>query len=81
VAIVKVKEPEVVIHVYGGGFLGDSRWNHPGRARCPGVECGLILEAVALQHLAYVFETCQCGTPEYPHLIEQLWHRDCLVDS
>jgi hypothetical protein len=47
--------------------------NHQLLETCPG--CGQKLSTVGLHKLAYVFDVCECGTPEYPHLVEQLWHR------
>jgi hypothetical protein len=53
---------------------------HHDRGRsCPG--CGVDLMTTAITHLAYVYDVCACGTPDYAHLIEQLWHRDCLADQ
>ena len=72
--------PEVVVHVRGRDLL-KSALSHPGRSVCPGEDCGLDLMAVGIVALAYVFEVCTCATYDYPHLVEQLWHRDCLVDS
>lgn len=44
---------------------------------CP--RCGTELNRVAIVDLAYVFDVCTCGIVDYAHLVEQLWHRDCLV--
>lgn len=40
--------------------------------------CDLDVTTTALTDLVFTFETCDCGMPEYAHLIEQLWHRDCF---
>jgi hypothetical protein len=48
----------------------------PSRSICPG--CGAELARVGLTALAYTFEACTCGSPDYDHLVEQLWHRSCL---
>jgi hypothetical protein len=51
--------------------------NHYNQSRmCQG--CQVDCSRVALIKLAYVFRVCECGTPEYSHLIEQIWHRTCL---
>lgn len=44
---------------------------------CPG--CQTRLSTVGLHKIAYVHDGCNCGTPEYTHLVEQLWHRKCLL--
>jgi hypothetical protein len=36
---------------------------------------------VAITKIVYVFEPCECGDPEYTHLLEVLYHRACLVAS
>ena len=38
--------------------------------------CGKDCSKVALTKLAYVFEPCNCGTPNYEHLVECLQHRN-----
>jgi hypothetical protein len=35
--------------------------------------------STTLVKLAYVFRTCNCGTPDYAHLVEQLYHLKCLT--
>lgn len=50
---------------------------HGKQAACPAD--GENLGAVGITELAYTFEVCACGTPEYSHLVEQLWHRACLA--
>ncbi len=37
--------------------------------------CHQDIAGAALTSLAYVWETCECGAPEYPHLVEQPYHR------
>jgi SOS-response transcriptional repressor LexA len=46
-----------------------------------GPPCGQDMAVIGLPSILYTYETCSCGTPEYDHLIEQLWHRGCFVDS
>lgn len=53
--------------------------NHQTLMHCGG--CDTDLSSVAIIRLAYTFRQCHCGTPEYPHLVEQLWHRTCLPRS
>ena len=48
--------------------------HRPGRDTCPVDRADLV--RVALVKLAYTYETCSCGSPGYPHLVEQLWHRE-----
>lgn len=48
---------------------------------CPGDDCGLDVTTVGIISLAYTFRVCRCTAFGYPHLVEQLWHRDCLIDS
>lgn len=43
---------------------------------CPA--CGTDLRATALITLAMTYRVCECGTPDYGHLVEQLWHRTCV---
>ena len=43
---------------------------------CP--QCNGDCYATALIDLAYLFRVCSCGDPDYPHLVEQLWHLACL---
>lgn len=43
---------------------------------CPGCEADVSIEGVV--DLAYTFRTCECGTPDYAHIVEQLWHLACL---
>lgn len=56
-------------------------WRHglhdQRRGTCPG--CGNDTLRVALVSVAYVFDVCSCGDPDYDHLVEQLWHRPCLI--
>lgn len=50
--------------------------SHRYDRRCP--ECGVDASREALVRLAYTFEVCSCGQPEYEHLVERLHHRACL---
>lgn len=69
---------ELTFRLYGS--FGKYETTHHDRGRkCPG--CAADLATCAITHLAYVFDVCDCGTPNYAHLIEQLWHRDCLADQ
>lgn len=43
---------------------------------CPG--CEEDCSTTGIVHLAYTFRTCACGNPDFPHLVEQLWHLACL---
>jgi hypothetical protein len=50
---------------------------------CPG--CDGDCSPVGLPRLAYTFELCDCGGtgpsggPPFTHLVEQIWHRNCLT--
>ena len=59
-----------------GADLFPVRHRYPPFTQCPG--CRADLTRVAVVELAYVFDVCECGTPDYPHLVEQLWHREHL---
>ena len=56
-----------------------SRRDHPDQrlSACP--RCGADLLRVGIVDLAYVFDTCDCAVAPYTHLVEQLWHRNCLA--
>lgn len=52
--------------------------SHGDRRRCPG--CGRDCMRIAIVDLAYTFEVCECRNGiGYDHLVEQLWHRECLA--
>jgi hypothetical protein len=61
------------------GYLDRHQMSHQAGRICPG--CGDDLAVVGLTRLAYTFRTYDCGTPEYPHLVEQLWHLTCLQEG
>lgn len=45
---------------------------------CPG--CQKPLAAVGINRLAYTMDVCTCRTTaEYDHVVEQVWHKSCLV--
>jgi len=50
-------------------------YSHDRLDTCPG--CGQAnLSIAGLTGLGYEFVVCECGTPEFPHLVEQMWHRE-----
>lgn len=51
---------------------------HVFGARCPG--CAEEIGRCALVDIAYRFASCDCGTPEYGHLVEQAWHIGCMAE-
>lgn len=57
----------------------ENRGGHKRSSTCGG--CGENLMRTGLPALAYTFESCTCGSHEYSHLIERLWHRDCLAQE
>lgn len=51
---------------------------HQLLATCPG--CGQAgLDTIGIHKLAHTYEVCECGTPDYPHMVEQLWHREHMT--
>lgn len=58
--------------------LGRLDRTHGPRDRCP--VCDEDLLRVGLPALAYTLEVCDCGSPSYSHLVEQLWHRHHLTE-
>lgn len=57
--------------------------HHPQANTCPGCGVGKLNTTVGITRVGYTFEVCSCreGTHTFDHLIEQLWHRDCLTRS
>lgn len=55
------------------------RNKHPAASVCAG--CGEDCATTVITHLAYLHERCECGTPDYTHLVEVLWHTGCLNDA
>ena len=51
----------------------------PWQMQCP--DCGDPVNLTGLTELVYSFEVCDCGDPDFVHLIERLWHRDCFVTA
>lgn len=43
---------------------------------CP--RCADPVMTVAMVNLVYTHEVCSCGTPNYAHLVETLYHRACF---
>ncbi len=52
---------------------------HRQAGECP--MCYQDVTTIGITGLVYTFETCDCGTPEYDHLVEQLWHRECFRNA
>lgn len=52
---------------------------HGSLKHCP--TCGENCSTTGLTKIAYYFTTCECGEPEYPHLVEQLTHLSCLASD
>lgn len=50
---------------------------HAIARNCPA--CRRDLLRVGITGLVYTHESCDCGEPEYTHLVEQLWHRECFA--
>jgi hypothetical protein len=61
-------------------LIGKYDHNHqPYSKVCPG--CEKVADNVALAKLAYTFDACTCRDKgiDYDHIVEQLWHKACLV--
>lgn len=56
---------------------------HPQCYVCPGCGREKMHTTVGLHKIAQVYDVCTCraGDIVHDHLIEQLWHRDCLTKS
>lgn len=70
------------IAVTGGDFANSRVVKHKQNRHtifqnCP--VCGEDVSKIAITKLVYTHTTCECGTPEYRHLIEQLWHKWCFI--
>lgn len=60
--------------------LAPLRWlDHANGRLCP--PCGERVDTEAITNLVYTFERCDCGTPDFTHLTEQLWHRGCFAEA
>ncbi len=70
---------ETLAKVAATGRLDRFGAHHPWSRICPG--CVNDIRRTSLVELAYVFNACSCGTPEYEHLFEQVWHIQCLRRS
>lgn len=46
---------------------------------CP--KCQEDLSRVALTKVVSTFESCDCGDPEFTHLVEQSWHKTCFLQQ
>ena len=71
-----------IIEVTGGDFANSRvikhrQDRHTIFQNCP--VCGEDVSKIAIIKLVYTHAICECGTPEYPHLVEQLWHKGCFI--
>ena len=71
--------PGPVVVPTGADLVRTFAHDHPRRAICP--RCEQACCRVGLGQLAHTFESCRCTRTDYPHLMEQIWHRTCLVTS
>ena len=59
-----------------------NHWQSPDRHSifhiCP--KCGTDLLRVSISCIATTGDACSCGYVDYPHVVDQLWHKACLVD-
>jgi hypothetical protein len=69
------------IHLDAGGGVGGDLFFVGDHCQyiCAGENCGADLRVVGLPKLVYEFIVCSCELSSYPHMIEKLWHRDCLM--
>jgi len=59
-------------------YWGKNMAGHPQAAKCP--NCGDDMLKIGVIRLVYSMEVCKCDRASYPHLYEQLWHRQCFID-
>ena len=50
--------------------------DHPRTRLCPG--CNRDCATTGITRLAYTYERCSCDLADYEHIIETLWHIECL---
>lgn len=67
----------VILRIHQVG-VGDSLFQaHSTRAKtCP--ICAQNCEEEALTSLVYVFDECTCSRAPFTHLVEQIYHLDCI---
>lgn len=67
--------------VRGGDLANHITMHNPNRhtvfQNCP--MCGEDVSRIAVVKLIYTYATCECGEPDYTHLVEQLWHKACFL--
>ncbi len=56
-------------------LISERDFHRPDQIVCPG--CGESAN-VSLTRIAYMFVACDCSRAPYTHLVEQLWHIECL---
>lgn len=62
-----------------GPTASSTEREHPSRrlTHCP--RCYVNLIEAPVTDLAHVFDICDCDAVGWAHVVEQLWHRDCLA--
>jgi hypothetical protein len=54
--------------------------SHALEQPCP--NCNQDCMNTAMVDLVYTYEVCSCAEfPQYPHLVERLWHRQCFINA
>lgn len=51
--------------------------HQPGVKMCP--VCQEDLSSVGINRLCITFDLCECPEADYPHVVEQVWHKACLT--
>ncbi len=68
--------------VSGGDLVNHIVVHRPNRHTifqdCP--LCGEDVSKIAIVKLVYTHVPCDCGEPDYTHLVEQLWHKNCYLE-
>ena len=54
----------------------EARHGHDSADACPG--CDAPVTTAGITKLVYTYEVCDCGFPDFDHLVETLWHRACF---
>ena len=53
--------------------------HHPHQRYCP--KCGDDCSTIGITRVVHFWDVCNCGNPEYSHLVEQLAHVTCFTEG
>jgi hypothetical protein len=60
-------------------LLKSTYTNHvPSQTICP--KCRVDLMRVGIDDIATTNDVCKCDKVDYSHVVEQLWHKKCLME-